>query len=123
MITFDSDVSKKRTDVVDTLYDQLISFQLDNIKGATKAIHEAEKAVAANEQAAARALLTEAHALIAAMPITAEEAASQQIRDAFTGGEEKTARQAELEQKWAAFASEKYAAAKAKAEEALALVD
>ncbi|NVD42165.1 extracellular solute-binding protein [Ensifer sp. HO-A22] len=123
MITFDADVSKKRTDVVDTLYDQLISFQLDNIKGATKAIHEAEKAVAANEQAAARALLTEAHALIAAMPITAEEAASQQIRDAFTGGEEKTARQAELEQKWAGFASEKYAAAKAKAEEALALVD
>jgi ABC-type Fe3+ transport system substrate-binding protein len=123
MITFDSDTSKKRTDVVDTLYDQLISFQLDNLKGATKAIHDAEKALAANDQPEARALLTEAHALIASMPVTADEAASQQIRDAFTGGEQKTARQAELEQQWAAFASEKYAAAKTKAEAALALVD
>lgn len=123
MITFDSDMSKKRTDVVDTLYDQLISFQLDNLKGATKAIHDAEKALASNDQPEARALLTEAHALIAAMPVTADEAASQQIRDAFTGGEQKTARQAELEQQWATFASEKYAAAKTKAEAALALVD
>lgn len=123
MITFDSDVSKKRTDVVDTLFDQLISFQLENLKGATQAIHAAEKALAANEQPAARALLDEAKALAAAMPITAEEAASKETRDAFTGGEEKTARQAELEQKWAAFATEKYAAAKAKAEEALNLVD
>ncbi|URK89001.1 hypothetical protein LP421_25750 [Rhizobium sp. RCAM05350] len=57
------------------------------------------------------------------MPVTADVAASQQIRDAFTGGEQKTARQAELEQQWAAFASEKYAAAKTKAEAALALVD
>ncbi len=123
MISFDSDVSKDRTDVVDTLYDQLISFQLDNLKGATKAIHDAEKALSANEQQQARALVQEARALIAAMPVTAEQAASAEIRDAFTGGDEKTARQAELEQQWASFASEKYAAAKAKAEEALALVD
>ena len=72
---------------------------------------------------AARALLDEAKALVAAMPITADEAASKETRDAFTGGEDKTARQAELEQKWAAFATEKYAAAKAKADEALNLVD
>ena len=44
------------------------------------------------------------------------------LRAAFTGGKEKTARQAELEQQWAAFAKEKYAAAKAKADEALKLV-
>ena len=45
------------------------------------------------------------------------------LRAAFTVGEEKTARQAELEQIWAAFASEKYAAAKSKAEQALDLID
>lgn len=123
MIVFDSDVSKQRTDAVDALYDQLISFQLDNLKAATRAIHDAEKALAANEQPQARALVEEARALVAQMPVTAEEAGSQQIRDAFSGGKDKTARQAELEQQWAAFASEKYAAAKAKAEEALALID
>lgn len=123
MITFDADASKKRTDVVDTLFDQLISFQLEKLKGSTKAIHAAEAALAKNDKPEARALLEEARGLIAAMPITAEQATSQEIRDAFTGGEQKTARQAELEQQWAAFASEKYAAALAKAEAALALVD
>ena len=57
------------------------------------------------------------------MPVSAEEAATDEMRAAFTGGEEKTARQAELEQIWAAFASEKYAAAKSKAEQALDLID
>lgn len=123
MITFDSDISKKRTDVVDALFDQLITFQLDNLRGATKAIHEADKALVANDQADARVLIAEAHQLISAMPVTADEAASDETRAAFTGGEQKTARQAELEQKWAAFASEKYAAAKAKAEQALDLID
>ncbi|WP_428424014.1 ABC transporter substrate-binding protein [Pararhizobium sp.] len=123
MITFDSDISKKRTDVVDALFDQLITFQLDSLRDATKAVHEADKALAANNQAEARALLEEARKLISAMPVTADEAASDETRAAFTGGEEKTARQAELEQKWAAFAGEKYAAAKAKAEQALDLID
>lgn len=123
MITFDSDISKKRTDVVDALFDQLITFQLDNLRGATKAIHEADKALAANDQADARALIAEARQLLSTMPVTADEAASDETRAAFTGGEQKTARQAELEQKWAAFASEKYAAAKAKAEQALDLID
>ncbi len=123
MITFDADVSKKRTDVVDTLFDQLISFQLDKLKGATKAIHAAEVALAKSENPQARGLLEEARSLIAAMPITAEQAASQEIRDAFTGGDQKTARQAELEQQWAAFATEKYTAAQSKAEAALDLID
>jgi phosphoglycerate transport regulatory protein PgtC len=123
MIKFDSDISKKRTDVVDALFDQLITFQLDSLRNATKAIHEADKALAANDQAEARALIEEARKLISAMPVTADEATSDETRAAFTGGEQKTARQAELEQKWAAFASEKYAAAKVKAEQALDLID
>ncbi|RVB80609.1 MULTISPECIES: extracellular solute-binding protein [unclassified Mesorhizobium] len=121
MVSFDADVSKKRTDVVDTLYDQLITFQLDNLKAATRAIHDTEIALAAGENAQARTLLDEARGMIAAIPISAEQAASAEIGDAFTGGDQKTARQAQLEQQWAAFATEKYAAAKAKAEEALAL--
>ena len=52
------------------------------------------------------------------MPLTEGEAASPQMAAAFTGGKEKGARQAELEQQWAAFARDRYAQAKAKAEEA-----
>ena len=55
------------------------------------------------------------------MPLTEAQASSPEIRGAFTGAKEKSARQAELEQRWASFAKERYAQAKAKAEEALKL--
>jgi ABC-type glycerol-3-phosphate transport system substrate-binding protein len=117
-VKFDVDVSEKRTAVVDALFDQLITFQLDDLKGATKAIHEAEAALAKKDNPKARALVKEARDLIAAMPITAAQAASPEITGAFTGAKEKGARQAELESQWAAFAKERYAQARAKAEEA-----
>jgi ABC-type Fe3+ transport system substrate-binding protein len=118
MITFSAEKSEQRSDAVDVLFDQIITFQLAALKSATKAIHEAGAALARKDNAQARAMLAEARDLIAAMPITEAEAASAEIRAAFTGAKEKSARQAELEQRWATFAKEKYAAAKAKAEEA-----
>jgi phosphoglycerate transport regulatory protein PgtC len=117
-VKFDVEVSEKRTAAVDTLFDQLISFQLDGLKAATKAIHEAEAALAKKDAPQGRALVKEARDLVAAMPVTEAEAASPQTAAAFTGGKEKGARQAELEQQWAAFARERYAQARAKAEEA-----
>ncbi len=120
MILFNVDTSEARTAVVDTLFDQVISFQLDALKGVTKVLHEVDAALAKKANPKAKALADEARALIAAMPVTEAEAASAEIRGAFTGAKEKGARQAELEAKWAAFAREKYAAAKAKADEALA---
>lgn len=117
-VKFDVVVSDKRTDVVDVLFDQLVTFQLDALKAATKAIHEAEAGLAKKDDAKARALLAEARDLIAAMPVTDAEAVSPEIAGAFTGGKQKSARQSELERAWASFAAEKYAAAKAKAEEA-----
>ncbi len=120
-VKFDVDLSEKRTAVVDTLFDQIITFQLDGLKAATKAIHEAEAAIAKKDNAQARALVKEARDLIAAMPVTEEQAASPAIAAAFTGGKEKGARQAELEQQWASFAKERYAQAKTKADEAARL--
>ncbi len=121
MVAFDVNVSEARTAVVDTLFDQLISFQLDALKATTKAIHEAEAALAKKDSPEGRTLLAEAKNLVAAMPITAEQAASPEIRGAFTGAKEKGARQAELEQQWASFARDHYAQAKTKAEEAAKL--
>ncbi|MFO1086310.1 MAG: extracellular solute-binding protein [Reyranellaceae bacterium] len=122
LLTFDAELSEKRTEAVDVLFDQLITFQLEPLKAATKALHEVDAALARKDNAQARALAKEARDLIAAMPITAEQAASPEMRAAFSGGKQKTARQAELEQQWSAFAKEKYALAKAKADEALKLV-
>ena len=120
-VKFDVNVSEKRTNAVDTLFDQLITFQLDGLKGATKAVHDAEAAVAKKDNAKAKALIKEARDLIAAMPVSDKEVVSPEIAGSFTGAKEKGSRQAELEQKWAAFAKDRYAQARAKAEEAAKL--
>lgn len=121
MVKFDVKKSEARNDVVDALFDQLITFQLPALKDATKAIHAAETALAKKDNAAAKALLGEARALVAAMPVTETQSAAGEIAGAFTGSKQKGARQAELEQQWAAFAKDRYAQAKAKAAEALKL--
>ena len=121
MIKFDVARSEARNDVVDVLFDQLISFQLDSLKAATKAIHDAEAALGKKDNPQARALLGQARDLIAAMPIDEAAASAKETTGAFTGSKQKGARQAELEQQWASFAKERYAQAHAKAEEALKL--
>lgn len=121
MVKFDVKKSETRNDVVDALFDQMVTFQLAALKDATKSIHAVETALAKKDNAAARALLGEAHALVAAMPVTETQSAAGEIAGAFTGSKQKGARQAELEQQWAAFAKDRYAQAKAKADEALKL--
>jgi ABC-type Fe3+ transport system substrate-binding protein len=117
-LTFDVSVSEKRYAVVDALYDQLVGTNLEGLKRAAKAIGDVETRLARRDNAAARALLEEARALISAMPVTAEEAASAEVAGAFSGRGGPGPRQAELEQRWAAFAREKYTAAAAKAADA-----
>ena len=121
LLPFDADLSESRSPVVDTLFDQLITFQLDALKAVTRSIHAAETGLARKDNARARALVEEARGLIAAMPINAAQASSAEIRAAFSGGKQKGARQAELESQWAAFAKERYAQAQAKADEAAKL--
>ena len=123
MTMFDVEKSGKRTAVVDTLFDQLISFQLDDLKSVTKAIHEVDAKLAAKDNPQARALIKEARAMIGAVPVTEEQASSKEVLAAFSGGKEKGARQAEIEQQWASFAKDHYAKAKAKVAEAAKLAN
>lgn len=118
MMVFNVDKSGDRTAIVDTLFDQTISFQLADLKAITKQLHELDGKLAKKANAKAKALGDEARALIAAMPVNEAQAAEKDLISAFTGKDAKT-RRAEYEQKWAAFAKENYAKAKAKAEEAL----
>ncbi|MFH5925898.1 ABC transporter substrate-binding protein [Roseomonas xinghualingensis] len=117
-LVFDVGVSEKRYRVVDALYDQTVGTNLEGLKRAAKAIGDVETRLARRDNAQARALLEEARALISAMPVTAEEAASDEVAGAFSGRSGPGPRQAELEQRWAGFAREKYTAAAAKAAEA-----
>jgi phosphoglycerate transport regulatory protein PgtC len=119
-LVFDVGLSERRYTAVDVLFDQLITFNLEPLKAATKAIHDVEARLARRANPQAAALIAEARALISQMPITAAQAVSDEIRGAFQGasGTTKGPRQAELEQQWSAFAKEKYGAALAKAQEA-----
>jgi ABC-type Fe3+ transport system substrate-binding protein len=117
---FDVGLSERRYTALDVLFDQLITFNLEPLKAATKAIHDVEARLARRANPQAAALIAEARALIAQMPLTAEQASSNEIRESFRGTtpQAKAPRQAELEQQWSTFAKEKYAAALAKANEA-----
>ncbi len=123
MVKFDVKLSEGRTNVVDALFDQTITFQLADLKETARAINEAAAVLAKKPNSQAEALLKDARALMTAMPITEAQASSAEITGAFTGGKgKKGARQAELEQQWAAFAKEHNAQARAKAADALKLV-
>ncbi|HEY8613866.1 MAG TPA: extracellular solute-binding protein, partial [Roseomonas sp.] len=117
-LRFDVSVSEKRYPVVDALYDQTVGTNLEGLKRATKAIGDVETRLVRRDNAQARALLEEARGLISAMPVTAEEAASDAVAGSFSARGGSGPRQAELEQRWAAFAREKYTAATAKAADA-----
>ena len=120
---FDVSVSGARYRPVGALFDQLITFNLEPLKKATKAIHDAEAALAKKDNAQARKLVADARALINAMPVTADQAKGGEVTGAFKGGsaKEKAPRQAELEQQWSAFARANYEKAAAAAAEALRL--
>lgn len=122
---FDVGVSERRYQVVDVLFDQLITGQLETLKRVTKAIHDVEARLARRANPQAAALLTQAREAIAAMPITAEQAVSDEITSAFRAGsgQQRGPRQAELEQQWSNFAREQYAKAQALVDQAARLAN
>ncbi|MCC7348268.1 MAG: ABC transporter substrate-binding protein, partial [Variibacter sp.] len=109
-------VSETRYELLNSLFDRLITFRLKELNAAWKAIHEAEKKLGANPNPAAKKLLADARKSAAAVPITEKEASDPAIAGAFQElkkGQKAAGRQAEFESKWDDFAVKSYAEAKA----------
>jgi len=130
-VKFDVDKSGARYNIVNSLFDVLFTYRLADLTAATKAIHAAEAALAGKSNAEAAKLVQEARALVDKMPITEDEAIDEKYPGVFTSDVFKDRRkadtkvpprQAEMEEKWDAFALANYREAKAKAEQALALL-
>lgn len=130
-VKFDVELSKNRYNIVNSLFDVMVTYRREDLANAVKAIQEAEAALAETPNADAEALIKEAHALVAAMPITEAEALDANFpgvftSDAFkkrsTAAAEVPQRQAEIEEKWDAFSKKNYDEAAAKAKEALELL-
>jgi len=126
-VKFDVELSKNRYNVVNSLFDVMVTYRLDDLRGAAKAIHEAEAALVRRTDATAAKLVEEARALVAAVPITADKAADADFASIFKKKRRKKTdvvpkRQAEVEEEWDAFVTKNYAEAKARAEQALSML-
>lgn len=120
-VKFDAKLSSSRVNLVNALFDQLVTFRLAELKAAWGAIHQADAAVARARAAGrnvdrADALVREARAAASTMPLD-EKKADRALNDAFKSKADVKARQ---ESEWDAFAKASYGKARAVAEQALA---
>lgn len=125
-IEFDVDMSGVRYNLVNSLFDVLVTYRLDDLRAAVAAVQRAEAAHADSGNEEATALIAEARALVEAMPITEAESLDPSFTQVFTISRaepdtEVVGRQAEVEQSWDSFAVENYRKAKELADQAAAL--
>lgn len=121
-VKFDAAVSEIRYELLNSLYDRLITFRLKELNAAWKAIQTAEQKLGVGAGPEAKRLLAEARRLATAIPLGDKEASDPAIAGSFQEvkpNKPVAGRQAEFEQKWDAFAVKNYADAKALAEKAL----
>jgi spermidine/putrescine-binding protein len=120
-VSFNANVSEARYELLNSLFDHVITFRLKELNAAWKAIHETEKRLGANPNTAAKGLLAQARKLATSMPVSEKEAIDPSITGAFhalKAGQKAAGRQAEFEAKWDAAVVKNYAEAKAAAEQA-----
>ena len=126
-VKFDLELSKNRYNVINSLFDVMVTYRLDDLRAATKAIQDAEAKMAGKSNAAVRKLIDEAKALVAVVPIDAAQAGEKDFNKIFKKRRKKattkvTGRQAEVEQGWDAQVKANYAKARTLAEKAASML-
>lgn len=129
-VKFDVNLSKKRYNVVNSLYDVMVTYRLKELQQATAAIHKAETALNKKNNAKAKQLVSEARALLVKLPITEAQAGDAAFNKIFKKSRKKAkdleayagTRQAEVEADWDKQVVDNYSKAKQKAEQALKLL-
>jgi len=120
-VQFDADLSENRYQVVTSLFDQMVTFRLKELQAATRAIHDADKALKAKPNAKGTDLLQQARSLA----YTALVGESNVKNEEFLALFRKNRRDVEvskqltgLEQLWATKARENYERARGLAQQA-----
>lgn len=117
-IDFNADLSSNRYQLINILYDQIITFRHGELKAAWGAIHRAQAALAASrgDQAQqARPLLEEARRLASGVPVPEAQANDPDFNRRI---EQDASFRAALEREWDQFARDRYNRAAAAAREA-----
>ena len=121
-VDFNNKLSSGRRNVVNSLYDHLITFRHAELKTAWAAIYRAEEAIAkasGKDVTQAKAMVAEARRLVTSIPVDAKKASDKEINAAFTD-KAKADVKSKLETEWDTFAKANYGKAKETAEAAVA---
>ena len=126
-VKFDLDLSKGRYNVVNSLFDVMITYRLNDLRLATKAIQSAEAMLAGKTNPEAVDLIAKARKLVAKVPIDEATAGNKEYNAIFKKKRKKaetkvTGRQAEIEQAWDAEVKANYTQAQELAEKAKSLL-
>ena len=126
-VKFDLQLSKNRYNVINSLFDVMVTYRLKDLRAATKAIQIAEAQMGGKSNMAAKKLIDQAKALVAKVPITAAQASKKDFNRIFKKKRKKattkvTGRQAEIEQAWDAEVKANYTSAKGLAEKAASML-
>lgn len=104
-IKFDVKLSKSRYNLVNSLFDVMITYRLEDLTKATKALQKASALLAKNNNKKAKALIVKGWGLIDITPITGKESLNKDLTSVFKKKRKKKTdkvygRQAEIEEKW-----------------------
>jgi ABC-type Fe3+ transport system substrate-binding protein len=119
-VNFNDQLSSARRDVVNSLFDHIITFRHKELRESWKGIYAAEGALAKSKSANAaqgKSLVGEARKLASQVPIHDKRASEKEITGAFKS---KSGLKAQLETEWENFARANYAKAKELADKAVA---
>ena len=120
--TFDADLSQNRYGLINSLFDQVITFRLKELKEAWQVIYKVEEAIekrkATGKQVNSNALklLDEARAIVSTVPISEQKANDPAFNKSFS---DSTKVRAKFETEWDAGAKSNYIKAKQLATQAL----
>ncbi|ONG51111.1 ABC transporter substrate-binding protein [Pseudoroseomonas deserti] len=120
-VSFDNDVSELRYELLNSLFDRVITFRLKELVEAWKAVRAAEAQLAKSSTAEGQRLLAEARAKLTTVPVTEAQAADRAIAGAFRAAkpdQPSAGRQAQFEEEWDRAAVAGYAEGKRLAEQA-----
>ncbi len=120
-VDFKDELSSSRRDVVNSLYDHIITYRHKELRDAWKSIYSAEEALAKSKSANAaqgKSMVAEARRLATQMPINDKRASDKEVSGAFRS---KSGLRAQLETEWENFARANYSKAKELADKAASM--
>ncbi len=123
-VDFNNKLSSGRRNVVNSLFDHVITFRHAELRAAWAAIYRAEEAIAkasGKDVTQAKAMVAEARKLATTVPVDAKKASDKEANAAFKDKAMADAK-SRLETEWDTFAKANYAKAREAAEKAAAAI-